>query len=97
LTRGEWEYAIPSQDAEELIDQLCEKPIIDKKRYRIAIADLVWEVDEFYGENAGLVVAEVELPSEDFVFGKPSWVGQDVSHDHRYANANLQKRPYNSW
>ena len=97
ISRGEWEYAIPLMDAEELLRDLCEQPLIEKKRYRIAIDGLVWEVDEFLGDNAGLIVAEVELLSEEQNVILPNWVGEEVSHDHRYANANLFKHPYTRW
>lgn len=97
ISRGEWEYAIPLMDAEELLRDLCEQPLIEKKRYRIAINGLVWEVDEFLGDNAGLIVAEVELLSEEQNVILPNWVGEEVSHDHRYANANLFKHPYTRW
>ena len=93
ISRGEWEYAIPLMDAEELLRDLCEQPLIEKKRYRIVIDGLVWEVDEFLGDNAGLIVAEVELLSEEQNVILPNWVGEEVSHDHRYANANLLKQP----
>ncbi|MBR7745436.1 CYTH domain-containing protein [Undibacterium baiyunense] len=97
ISRGEWEYPIPLIDAEELLSTLCEQPIIEKNRYRIDLDGLVWEVDEFVGENAGLVVAELELQSESQAFIKPDWVGEEISHDHRYANANLFKHPYSRW
>ncbi|MBC3830334.1 CYTH domain-containing protein [Undibacterium amnicola] len=97
ISRGEWEYAIPLMDAEELLRNLCEQPLIEKKRYRIAIDGLVWEVDEFLGDNAGLIIAEVELLSEEQSVILPNWVGEEVSHDHRYANANLFKHPYTRW
>jgi len=97
IARGEWEYPIPLADARALLDGLCEQPLIEKNRYRIALGDLVWEVDEFSGDNAGLVVAEVELSAVDEVFVKPTWCGEDVSHDHRYANANLIKHPFKFW
>ncbi|MBC3809455.1 CYTH domain-containing protein [Undibacterium seohonense] len=97
ISRGEWEYAIPLADAKELLDGVCQQPLIEKHRYRIAIDEVVWEVDEFFGDNAGLVVAEVELTSADQVFVKPSWLGEEVSHDYRYANANLFKHPFSRW
>lgn len=96
-TRSEWEYPIPLADARAFLDSLCERPIIEKKRYRIPHAGMVWEVDEFFGENAGLVVAEIELESEDQTFGKPDWIGEEVTHDARYFNANLLKHPYSKW
>ncbi|MFZ6817944.1 CYTH domain-containing protein [Undibacterium sp. Ji22W] len=97
ISRGEWEYPIPLDDAKDLLDNLCEQPLIEKNRYRIAVDDVVWEVDEFFGENAGLVVAEVELLDADQKFTRPDWLGIEVSHDHRYANANLFKNPYSRW
>lgn len=97
ITRGEWEYPIPLVDAQELLDGLCEQPLIEKNRYRIGIGDVVWEVDEFFGENLGLVVAEIELTNADQTFSKPVWLGEEVSHDYRYANANLFKHPFSRW
>lgn len=95
--RGEWEYPIPVVDAQTFLDELCERPIIEKLRYRIPWHGLVWEVDEFLGENAGLIVAEVELHTENQVFEKPDWVGEEVTHDSRYYNANLLRHPYSKW
>jgi adenylate cyclase len=95
--RGEWEYPIPLADAAELLDRLCERPLIEKYRRRIPFAGFVWEVDEFLGENAGLVVAEIELPAENAVFDKPDWVGAEVTQDVRYLNSQLIKRPYSTW
>jgi adenylate cyclase len=96
-TRGEWEYPIPIEDALKFLDDLCEKPVIEKTRYRIPHDGLLWEVDEFFGENHGLVVAEIELLTEDQVFAKPDWVGDEVTHDPRYANANLLRHPFSKW
>jgi adenylate cyclase len=96
-TRSEWEYPIPMEDATAFLDNLCEKPIIEKYRYRIDYCGLAWEVDEFLGENAGLVVAEIELDSEDQPFERPDWVGDEVTHDPRYYNANLIRNPYRLW
>ncbi|WP_219114442.1 CYTH domain-containing protein [Janthinobacterium sp. UMAB-56] len=96
-TRGEWEYPIPLADAAELLDGLCEQPLIEKYRHRIGYAGMVWEVDEFLGANAGLVVAEIELASEDQPFEKPDWVGAEVSGDARYYNANLIRQPFSRW
>ena len=95
--RGEWEYPIPLADAQTFLDTLCERPIIEKYRYRIPHAGMVWEVDEFLGENAGLVVAEIELASEDQLFGRPAWLGDEVTLDVRYFNANLLRHPYRKW
>jgi adenylate cyclase len=97
LRRGEWEYAIPVADAAELLDGLCEQPLVEKTRHRIAIGAHVWEVDEFAGENAGLVVAEIELAAEDEAFDKPDWIGREVSGDRRYYNASLIRSPYSQW
>ena len=94
--RPEFEYAIPLEDARQLL-QLCLPPLIEKTRYTVEVAGLVWEVDEFHGGNAGLVVAECELQSENQVFSKPGWVGEDVTDDPRYANSNLVAEPYSTW
>ncbi|WP_332859325.1 CYTH domain-containing protein [Janthinobacterium svalbardensis] len=96
-TRGEWEYPIPLADAVELLDGLCEQPLIEKYRHRIEHAGMVWEVDEFLGANAGLIVAEIELASEDQPFEKPDWIGAEVSGDARYYNANLIRQPFSQW
>jgi adenylate cyclase len=96
-TRGEWEYPIPLADAEVFLDTLCEKPLIEKYRYRIPHDGMTWEVDEFLGENAGLVVAEIELDAEDQAFSIPDWIGDDVTHDARYVNANLLRHPFSKW
>ena len=96
-TRGEWEYGIPVADAQALLDTLCERPLIEKYRTRIVHAGLTWEVDEFLGDNAGLIVAEIELQSEAQDFSKPDWVGEEVTGDPRYFNANLIQHPYATW
>ena len=95
--RGEWEYEIPVSDASELLDRLCEQPLVEKTRHRIEHAGHTWEVDEFEGENAGLVVAEIELGSEDEAFDKPAWVGREVTGDARYYNSSLMRLPYSRW
>lgn len=97
VSRLEFEYDIPLADAEDMLDNLCEPPLVEKRRYRIDVGDHLWEVDEFLGENAGLVLAEVELTSEDESFDLPAWAGEEVSHDARYYNANLAKNPYRTW
>ncbi|MYN44455.1 CYTH domain-containing protein [Pseudoduganella sp. FT93W] len=94
--RGEWEYEIPLADATELL-LLCEQPLIEKYRSRIDYAGHVWEVDEFLGVNAGLVVAEIELGSEAEQFELPEWVGEEVTSDVRYLNSSLIKHPYSAW
>ena len=96
-TRDEYEYQIPFDDALEIMRQLCEKPIIEKHRYIIEHKGYHWEVDEFHGMNEGLVVAEVELDSEDEAFEKPPWIGEEVTGDERYYNVNLVKNPFIRW
>jgi adenylate cyclase len=96
-SRGEWEYPIPVADAAELLDRLCEQPLVEKTRHRIAHAGHVWEVDEFAGDNAGLVVAEIELGAEDEAFDKPDWIGREVTGDKRYYNSSLIRQPYSQW
>ena len=96
MSRYEWEKEIPLQEAEELM-KLCEPGIIDKTRYLVRSGHHTFEVDEFYGDNAGLVVAEVELASEDEPFEKPSFIGREVTGDVRYYNSQLMKRPYCEW
>ena len=96
-TRVEYEYEIPVQDADAMLDELCEKPIIEKNRYKIQNKNLVWEIDEFFGENQGLIVAEVELESEDQPYEKPGWIGAEVTGDPKYFNSNLIQSPYKNW
>ena len=96
-TRAEYEYEIPLADADAMISTLAERPIIEKTRYEIPHGGVLVQVDEFLGENAGLVVAEVELASEDQVFEKPAWLGEEVTGDPRYYNANLVSHPYSKW
>lgn len=96
-TRGEWEYPIPVQDAAELLDGLCEQPLIEKYRRKITNGAHVWEVDEFLGANAGLVVAEIELGAEDEAFDQPEWVADEVTDDARYYNSNLIRHPFSNW
>ncbi len=95
--RGEWEYPIPVADAAHMLDALCERPLIEKYRTRIAIGSHVWEVDEFLGENQGLTVAEIELTSEGEAFDMPAWIGAEVTDDARYFNSSLVKKPYSTW
>lgn len=97
ISRMEYEYPIPLEDARVLLVELCVQPVIEKKRYRINHLGFVWEVDEFVGENEGLLVAEIELAEEEQEFEKPSWIGEEVSSDRRYANASLVKNPYSGW
>lgn len=97
IARAEFEYEIPLADAAAMLDQLCDRPLIEKTRHRVAWDHLIWEVDEFAGDNQGLMVAEVELPDADRAITLPSWVGAEVSHDPRYFNANLAKHPFTRW
>jgi len=96
-SRSEYEYVIPYEDAVAMLDQLCETPIIEKVRYRIPYEGLVWEIDEFQGENLGLIVAEVELTDEKQAIQLPPWVGKEVTTEAKYYNANLFKHPFSKW
>ena len=96
-SRAEYEYEVPAGDAEELLDRLALRPLIEKTRYRVSVGRLVWEIDVFTGENEGLVVAEVELPSEVTAVVLPDWVGEEVTGDDRYYNASLVSYPYRDW
>ena len=95
--RVEYEYEIPLADAQALLDTLCKRPLIEKVRYRIAHGPHTWEVDVFEGDNAGLVVAELELDSEDEAFARPGWLGEEVTDDPRYFNSNLVAHPFKAW
>ena len=96
-TRAEYEYEISVSDANEMLDSLCEKPIIEKTRTKIEYKGLIWEIDKFFGENEGLIVAEVELVSEDQQPEIPEWIGEEVTGDPRYFNSNLIKNPFKNW
>jgi adenylate cyclase len=95
-SRAEFEYEIPLADAEELL-KLCDGPIIDKHRYIVIHDGSKWEVDEFHGDNSGLVVAEIELQSKEEPFTRPSWLGREVTDDNRYYNSSLATCPYRDW
>nr|WP_316639116.1 CYTH domain-containing protein [uncultured Roseateles sp.] len=95
-TRAEFEYEIPVADAEPLL-KLCEGPLVEKIRRVIVHSGSTWEVDEFLGDNAGLVVAEIELQSEDQVFAKPGWLGREVTDDPKYCNSSLASHPFSRW
>lgn len=96
MSRFEWETEIPVLEAKALL-QLCEAGAIEKKRFEIPVGNHIFEVDEFYGDNEGLVVAEIELSDEDEAFEKPDWLGKEVTNDERYYNAYLSKNPYLKW
>ncbi|MCP4288492.1 MAG: CYTH domain-containing protein [Gammaproteobacteria bacterium] len=97
IRRLEFEYEIPLDDATEMLQQIAEQPFIDKTRYIVRCGKREWELDVFEGENRGLVVAELELESEDELFELPDWAGNEVSDDTRYYNVNLIKHPFSQW
>jgi len=97
VSAPEYQYPIPLADAEELLDRLCLRPLIEKVRYEVEYGGLTWEIDVFEGENQGLVVAEVELESEDQEVPLPPWAGLEVSADRRYSNASLVHAPFTTW
>lgn len=97
IYRQEYEYPIPVEEAREILDSLCEQPLVVKIRYIVVYRDLKWEIDVFEADNAGLVVAEVELTSENQKIELPPWCGQEVSEDPRYYNVNLGKQPFSIW
>ncbi|MGB5768999.1 MAG: CYTH domain-containing protein [Crocosphaera sp.] len=97
ISRNEFEYSIPLEDAEIMLNTLCNRPLIEKIRYKVIQEELVWEVDEFQGENEGLILAEVELKDENQTINLPDWVGEEVTYDSRYYNVNLAKHPYQTW
>lgn len=97
LTRPEFEYTIPIGDAEEMLATLCDSSLVEKTRYKVPLGEHIWEVDEFHGENAGLVLAEIELRHEAEAFERPAWLGEEVSDDPRYYSAHLSKEPFSSW
>jgi len=97
IRRMEYEYEIPIDEAVEMLDQLCNQPQIDKIRYIVKRDGHVWEIDEFHGDNQGLLVAEVELESEDEAIIKPDWLGDEVTADPRYYNVSLINHPFSKW
>lgn len=97
VRRAEFEYQIPLEDAEEILDVAALRPYIDKTRYKVGWGGHIWELDVFYGENQGLVMAEIELESEEEEFELPPWAGAEVSDDPRYYNASLISHPFTQW
>lgn len=97
FARAEYEYPIPLQDGEQMLANLCQRPLIEKLRYWLNYAGHTWEIDVFEGDNLGLTVAEVELSDPDEALELPPWIGREVSDDPRYLNANLVRRPYRQW
>lgn len=95
--RQEYEYEIPLADANAILDDLCHKPLIEKVRHFVSYDRHLWEIDEFMGDNAGLIVAEIELSQIGESFAKPAWIGEEVTSDLRYYNNNLVKHPYKDW
>lgn len=96
-SRKEFEYPIPAEDAKEMLDLFCPGPVIEKNRYHYIFKGFKWEIDQFFGDNQGLIVAEIELESIDQSFDKPDWIGREVTDEPRYFNSNLVKHPYSSW
>ena len=96
LSRFEWEKEIPIDEAIVLL-KLCEEGVIDKTRFEVKISNHIFEIDEFYGENEGLIIAEIELNSETEAFEKPNWLGKEVTNDRRYYNSYLSKKPFKDW
>lgn len=97
ISRLEFEYPIPVEEAQQILETLCQKPLVRKKRYRVKHKKDTWEIDEFCDENEGLVLAEIELESKDQQIEKPPWLGREVSHLNRYYNASLITYPFNTW
>lgn len=97
ISRAEYEYAIPVADADAMLKDLATGGLVEKVRHLVKHGEHTWEVDEFSGDNAGLVVAEIELTREDEAFARPDWLGDDVTDDPRYLNASLAKRPFKAW
>src|SRR5260370_8844507 len=96
-TRSEYEYEIPLADANEMLDRLCERPLIEKTRYRVSHEGLVWEIDEFEGDNRGLITAEDDLKDETQTVTLPAWIGQEWTREPRYFNATLVANPFSQW
>jgi adenylate cyclase len=96
-TRLEFEYEIPVEEAKEMLFKLCGNSVLEKYRYKIPFDGMIWEVDEFLGKNQGLIVAEVEMKSEDQVFELPKWIGEEVTHETKYFNSQLTQKPFSEW
>lgn len=97
ISRAEFEYDLPTEQAKQLLDTLCLRPLIEKTRYKVEHAGHLWEIDEFSGENRGLIVAELELAYAELAFERPGWLGREVSDDPRYFNSNLIQNPFSIW
>ncbi|MBW4616615.1 MAG: CYTH domain-containing protein [Desmonostoc vinosum HA7617-LM4] len=96
-SRSEFEYLIPLEDAQQMLNTLCDRPFIEKVRYTVELGDLIWEIDEFEGVNKGLILAEVELSNEEQKIELPTWIGEEVSENPKYFNSNLVKHPFSQW
>lgn len=96
-TRLEFDWPVPKDEAEQILDRLCHRPLIEKVRHLVPIGDHLWEIDEFEGDNAGLVVAELELGAADEAFVRPAWLGREVTHERRYYNQALVEHPFRAW
>ena len=97
ISRDEYEYPVPVEHANEMLERLCEQPIIEKTRHLVREGGVLWEIDEFSGLNQGLVLAEVELRDETQRVALPRWIGKEVTADPKYLNASLVRRPYSLW
>jgi CYTH domain-containing protein len=97
ISRLEFEYSIPVNEAGQMLDRLCLVTVIEKFRYRVSYRGKIWEIDEFLGANQGLVLAEIELESEEELFDPPPWLGREVSGENRFYNSSLSRNPYGSW
>lgn len=97
ISRLEYEYEIPTPDAHEILEKVAQRPLIDKVRYLVPFGNHIWEIDEFNGDNAGLIMAEIELGTADEAFERPAWLGEEVSLDARYYNSNLSQHPFSTW
>ncbi|WP_029407644.1 CYTH domain-containing protein [Thiomicrorhabdus sp. Milos-T2] len=97
LSRDEYEYEIPLDDGKKILATLASGPVIEKERHLVTVDSHTWEIDEFFGDNQGLVIAEVEIQSEDETFSMPEWAGREVTEEVRFYNISLSKRPFNSW
>jgi len=96
ISRDEWEYSIPVEEAAEMM-KLCRTAPVIKNRRKVRFGGFIWEIDEFFGENEGLILAEIELKCEEQVFPLPDWIGEEVTDDPKYYNSNLSENPYKSW
>lgn len=96
-SRLEYEYAVPPEDARRMLSELANRPLVEKTRHYIPMGELTWEIDEFHGDNEGLLVAELELPAEDAPFDHPAWLGREVTGIKRYYNSHLVHAPYSTW